>query len=181
MIRHIKQLNNVSFHDLYQVYPDMDIDVAYEKKLLLGHDIIIMQHPFYWYSAPAILKQWQDLVLEYGWAYGPGGNALAGKQIMNAISCGGSKEVYRREGRNRYTIRELLAPHEQTAHLCQMEYLPPFVVHGTHKLNQTDIELHAVQYEEILIGLESGRISPEEWLRATYMNDLNPLPITLQS
>ncbi|MEP7141766.1 MAG: NAD(P)H-dependent oxidoreductase [Ferruginibacter sp.] len=181
LMRRAKRLNNVSFHDLYQVYPDLDIDVAHEKKLLLEHDIIIMQHPFYWYSAPAIIKQWQDLVLEHGWAYGSGGNALTGKPILNAISCGGSREVYRREGRNRYTIKELLVPFEQTAHLCHMDYLPPFVVHGTHKLIDTDIELHASQYEEMLIGLEGGRISANEWQQVTYMNDLIPIPTPLQS
>ena len=181
LIRHVKQLNNVNFHDLYQVYPDLDIDVEYEKKLLLQHDIIVMQHPFYWYSAPAIIKQWQDLVLEHGWAYGSGGNALSGKKILNAISCGGSKEVYCREGRNGYTIKELLVPFEQTARLCHMEWLPPFVVHGTHKLIETDIELHAVQYEEMLIGLAGGRITAAEWQRVAYMNDLNPIPTPLQS
>jgi glutathione-regulated potassium-efflux system ancillary protein KefG len=181
LMKHAKQLNNVSFQDLYQVYPDMDIDVAHEKKLLLQHDIIVMQHPFYWYSAPAIIKQWQDLVLEHGWAYGSGGNALAGKMILNAISCGGSKEVYRKEGRNRYTIKELLVPFEQTAILCHMHYLPPFVVHGTHKLNDTDIDLYALQYEEMLIGLESGRITAGEWQQVTYMNDINPISTTLQS
>ncbi|MEP7108012.1 MAG: NAD(P)H-dependent oxidoreductase [Ferruginibacter sp.] len=181
LIKHAEQIDNVIFHDLYQLYPDMDIDVDYEKRLLLQHDIIVMQHPFYWYSAPAIIKQWQDLVLEHGWAYGSGGNALAGKQIMNAISCGGSKEVYSKEGRNRYTIKELLVPFEQTANLCGMQWLPPFVVHGTHKLNDTDIELHACQFEEMLIGLESGRITAGEWQQVVYMNDLNPIPTPLQS
>ncbi|MEJ7586381.1 MAG: NAD(P)H-dependent oxidoreductase [Ferruginibacter sp.] len=181
LIWHARQLPGISFHDLYQVYPDLDIDVVYEKKLLLTHDLIILQHPFYWYSAPAIIKQWQDLVLEHGWAYGPGGNALAGKQIMNAISCGGSREVYNKEGRNRYTIKELLAPHEQTAHLCQMEFLPPFVVHGTHKLNDTDIELYGRQYAEILTSLNNGNVTAAEWQQATYMNDLNLISGPLQS
>ncbi|MCW3093548.1 MAG: oxidoreductase [Ferruginibacter sp.] len=181
LIRPVKQLENVSLHDLYQVYPEMDIDIAYEQKLLLQHDIIIMQHPFYWYSAPAIIKQWQDLVLEHGWAYGSGGTALTDKKIMNAISCGGSKEVYNREGRNRYTITELLVPFEQTAHLCHLQYLPPFVVHGTHKLKDPDIELYAVQYEEMLIGLANDRITAAEWQQVSYMNDLNLIPKILQS
>ncbi len=181
MMRHAKEVDNITFHDLYQAYPDMDIDVAQEQKLLLQHDLIIMQHPFYWYSAPAIIKQWQDLVLEHGWAYGSGGSALAGKQIMNAISCGGSREVYCREGRNRYTIKELLTPFEQTAFLCQMEWLPPFVVHGTHKLNDADIDLYACQFEEMLIGLQGGRITPDEWQQVSYMNDLNPIPASFQS
>ena len=57
-------VQGITINDLYQSYPDFDIDVEREKDLLLSHDIIIWQHPLYWYSSPAILKQWQDLVLE---------------------------------------------------------------------------------------------------------------------
>jgi glutathione-regulated potassium-efflux system ancillary protein KefG len=181
MIRHIKRLPNVTFHDLYQVYPDMDIDTEFEKKLLLQHDIIVMQHPFYWYSAPALIKQWQDLVLEHGWAYGSGGVALANKKIFNVITCGGPREFYQKKGRNRFTINEMLVPFNQTAFLCHMIYMPPFVVHGTHNLSDTDIELHAVQYEELLIAIQSGRITENEWQHAEYLNDLVPIPSIIQS
>lgn len=176
-----KNHDGIYFHDLYEVYPDLDINPAAEQQLLLKHDVIIFQHPFYWYSAPAIIKQWLDLVLEHGWAYGTGGNALRGKKMMNAISCGASREVYRREGRNRYTINELLAPFNQTAFLCGMTYLPPFVIHGTHKLQETDINLLSLQYENMLVGLQSNRITPDEWSRVEYMNDLIPIPQTIQS
>ncbi len=65
-----------------------------EQKLLLDHDLIVFQHPFYWYSCPAIVKEWLDLVLENGWAYGPGGTRLAGKFMMSAVSTGGSEMAY---------------------------------------------------------------------------------------
>ncbi|MEO5997290.1 MAG: NAD(P)H-dependent oxidoreductase [Chitinophagaceae bacterium] len=162
LIRHIRQLPNITFHDLYQVYPDMDIDMEYEKKLLLQHDIVVLQHPFYWYSAPALIKQWQDLVLEHGWAYGSGGNALSGKKIFNAITCGGSREMYQKLGRNRFTVNELLSPFNQTAFLCHMTYLPPYVVHGTLRISESDIDLHAVKYEELLIAIQNGTITENE-------------------
>ncbi len=183
MVKHVKHLRPglVTFHDLYEAYPDLDIDVEKEKKLLLAHDVIIWQHPFYWYSCPPIIKQWMDLVLMHNWAYGPQGKMLAGKKIFNAISCGGSKEAYSAAGRNRYTIPQLLAPFEQTARLCNMEYLPPFVVHGTHRLEIPDMELHAVQYEQLLIALASDRISEEEYKAVTYLNDISPIPEQIQS
>ena len=178
---HIRNLEGVTFRDLYEAYPDLDIDVKQEQKLLLQHDIIIFQHPFYWYSSPAIIKQWQDLVLEYGWAYGTDGTALAGKRIFNAISCGGPRHVYSDQGRNRFTIRQFLAPFDQTAVLCKMKYMPPFVVHGTHRLSAEDIELHAVQYEQLLIALVHDRISDQECDEVEYVNDLIPVPQTIQS
>ena len=73
MLRAIAGLDGVTLVDLYADYPDFDIDVAREQQRLLAHDVIVLQHPFYWYSSPAIIKEWQDLVLENGWAYGPGG------------------------------------------------------------------------------------------------------------
>ena len=178
---HVRGLEAVTFRDLYENYPDLDIDVKKEQQLLLEHDIIIFQHPFYWYSSPAIIKQWQDLVLEHGWAYGGSGTALAGKRLMNAISCGGPRHVYSQEGRNRFTIRQFLAPFDQTAVLCKMKYMPPFVVHGTHRLAGEEIELHAVQYEQLLIALANDRISDAECNDIEYVNDLIPIPLTIQS
>jgi glutathione-regulated potassium-efflux system ancillary protein KefG len=124
-------MEGVTFHDLYQAYPEFDIDVKHEQQLLLDHDIIVFHHPFYWYSTPAIIKEYLDLVLEHGWAYGKEGNALKGKWLMNVTTTGGQEKAYCEIGSNRYTVRQLLAPMEQTAFLCKMLFLPPFVIHGT--------------------------------------------------
>ena len=81
----IRDVEGVTIRDLYEDYPTLFIDVKREQADLVEHDIIVFQHPFYWYSCPAILKDWQDLVLEHGWAYGVGGNQLRGKITLNAI------------------------------------------------------------------------------------------------
>jgi glutathione-regulated potassium-efflux system ancillary protein KefG len=181
LIRHARNLKDVTFHDLYEAYPDLDVQVKQEQKLLLEHQIIIFQHPFYWYSSPAIIKQWQDLVLEHGWAYGSGGDALAGKKMMNAISCGGPITGYSPGGRNRFTIRQFLAPFDQTAVLCKMIYLPPFAVHGTHHLSEDDIERYGLQYEQLLHALVNDRISEGDANRVDYVNDLLSIPQTIQT
>ena len=82
LVQQIPDIPEITFHDLYEKYPDFNIDIENEKKLLADHQIIIWHHPFYWYSAPPLLKQWIDLVLEFGWAYGPGGDALEGKILF---------------------------------------------------------------------------------------------------
>lgn len=181
MVRHAAHLDGITFRDLYQLYPDFEINIKKEQQLLLEHDFVIWQHPFYWYSAPPLLKQWLDLVLEHNWAYGSKGNALTGKYVLNAISAGASQTVYTREGRNHFTVREFLAPFEQTARLCKMEYLPPFVVHGTHRISDSDAEFYAVQYEQLLIAIVNNRLSPAQMEAVTYLNDLLPIPQSLQS
>ena len=130
----VKGLEGVYFHDLYQEYPEFHIDVKKEQELLMEHDVIIFHHPFFWYSTPSLLKEWQDLVLEHGWAYGSQGNALNGKLFLNVITTGGKEIAYHTEGYNRFTVRQLLSPLEQTANLCKMIFLAPFIVHGTHSI-----------------------------------------------
>jgi len=165
-----REVAGVTFHDLYEAYPDFDVDVRREQQLLGGHDVAVLQHPFYWYSTPALVKQWEDLVLEHGWAYGTGGTALRGKWWLSALTTGGRESAYRPDGLNRFTIRQLLAPLEQTARLCGMEFLPPFVVHGTHRLEPADIDEAARQYRLGLEAIRDERLDLEAARLHPYLN-----------
>lgn len=148
----------VTLHDLYEEYPDLHIDVRREQELLLAHDVVVFQHPFFWYSAPAILKEWQDLVLEHNWAYGTEGRALEGKVTFNVITAGGSEAAYQDAGFNRFTIRQLLSPFEATAHLCRMTYLAPFVVHGALRMAAAEVAPYARDYGHLLDALVEERL-----------------------
>jgi glutathione-regulated potassium-efflux system ancillary protein KefG len=149
----------VTLHDLYEEYPSLRIDVRREQQLLLEHEVVVFQHPFYWYSVPAILKQWQDLVLEHGWAYGAHGHELDGKITLNVVSTGGPQQAYNADGWNRFTMRQLLAPWDQTAHLCRMSFLAPFVVHGALRLStEEDVAPHARAYVQLLEALRDDRL-----------------------
>jgi glutathione-regulated potassium-efflux system ancillary protein KefG len=97
------RLPRLTFHDLYEAYPDFNVDVAREQALLLDHDVVVLHHPFYWYSAPPLVKQWEDLVLEHGWAYGAHGRMLEGKRLLSVVTLGGVAAAYRPEGYNRFT------------------------------------------------------------------------------
>jgi glutathione-regulated potassium-efflux system ancillary protein KefG len=162
----------VTFRDMYELYPDFNIDVAAEKECLLQHDVIVLQHPFFWYNCPPLMKQWIDLVLEYGWAYGKGGDKLAGKQVLQVITSAGTFDVYRPEGRNRFTYRTLLSSFDQTMHLCQMHYLPPFIVPGAPRLTREQLGDYAQQYQRILLGLQRGTWTPEQLGSAEYFNQI---------
>jgi glutathione-regulated potassium-efflux system ancillary protein KefG len=172
MVSAIEDIEDVTLHFLYEEYPDFHIDVKREQDLLLEHDVYIWQHPFYWYSSPSILKEWIDLVLKHGFAYGRTGTALKGKRVFSVITAGGRKEVYQKGNMNNLTIPQFLAPFRQTAHLCNMIYLPPFVVHGTHLLSEEEIHQAAKDYRRILISLRDQIFSDEEIWNCTYMNDL---------
>ncbi|MBM7649764.1 glutathione-regulated potassium-efflux system ancillary protein KefG [Bacillus ectoiniformans] len=132
--------DGITVHDLYEKYPDGANDVAYEQQLLLDHDRIVFQFPFYWYSSPALLKEWQDTVLTYGWAYGSEGTKLHGKEFMLAISTGGPAEAYQAGGYNQYSMSELTKPFQATANLTGMRFLPAFTKQGVRFL--TDEQVH---------------------------------------
>lgn len=171
LVGHIPQSPHITFHDLYEAYADFNINVDREQELLLAHDIIIWHHPFYWYSAPPLLKQWIDMVLAFKWAYGPGGEALKGKCILNAITSGGPREVYQQGGRNRYSVPEFLRPFEQTARLCHMRYLPPFAVQGTHRLSEEALADAGKLYKLLLNTLQHQLPSDEELSPHSFLND----------
>lgn len=148
--------------DLYAEYPDYRIDVDREQERLLNHDVIVFLFPLFWYSTPALLKEWQDLVLEHGFAYGSGGDALKGKDFLCVCSAGGDEAAYHQGGMNNFELRTLLRPLEQTANLCQMFYLPPFALFGARTaLDDGRLQSHREQFERLLTALAEDLLS--EW------------------
>jgi glutathione-regulated potassium-efflux system ancillary protein KefF len=136
--------------DLYSLYPDYLIDVAAEQALLATAQLVVWQHPIHWYSMPPLMKLWLDDVFTFGWAYGPGGEALQGKDLWLVASTGGPEDSYRPDSYNRYFFDAFLPPYEQTAALCGMRFLPPLVLHGAHKTHDTDLAEHERIFAERL-------------------------------
>ncbi len=152
----VRGLPGVTFHDLYEAYPDHDIDVKGEQELLLAHEVVIFQHPFYWYSVPPLLKQWMDLVLEHGWAYGRDGTALRGKALQVVLTAGGREAAYQTEGFNRHTFAEFLRPIEATARLCGMPWGEPWIAAGTHTMSEAGMREVARDYAALVTRLGGG-------------------------
>ena len=132
----------VIVRDLYALYPDYLIDVAAEQALLAQASLVVWQHPIHWYSMPPLMKLWVDEVLSFGWAYGPGGTALRGKDLWLVATTGGPEDSYHPESYNRYFFDAFLPPYEQTAALCGMRFLPPLLLHGAHRADETQIAAH---------------------------------------
>lgn len=167
------EVQGVLVNDLYEIYPDFNIDVKREQELLLKHDMIIFQHPFYWYSSPSLLKEWQDLVLEHDFAYGSKGNALHGKYLFSTISTGGNADSYQPNGYNQHSMKDMLIPFKQTANLCGMTYLPPFLVQGTHSLAEgKEIKEYAGLYKRLLEKLQKEEVDLSATLDLESLNEI---------
>ncbi len=136
----------VEVRDLYALYPDYLIDTEAEQALLESARLVVWQHPIHWYSMPPLMKLWVDEVLAFGWAYGPGGNALRGKDLWLVATTGGPEESYHPDSYNRYVFDAFLPPYEQTAALCGMRFLPPLLLHGAHRASETEVAAHVGVY-----------------------------------
>ncbi|WP_131736464.1 NAD(P)H-dependent oxidoreductase [Actinomadura roseirufa] len=148
----VRDLPDVTVHDLYAEYPDLRLDVPREQRLLVGHDRVVLQFPFYWYSVPPLLKKWLDEVFERGWAYGPAGHALRGRSMQIVTAVGGGEDLYRPGGLNRFPVVDLLLPFDATANLTGMRYERPFIVHGASSIGDEALAGHVRSYRALLAG-----------------------------
>jgi glutathione-regulated potassium-efflux system ancillary protein KefF len=132
----------VQVRDLYALYPDYLIDVAAEQQALAAAQLVVWLQPLHWYGMTPLLKLWLDEVFAFGWAYGPGGQALAGKDLWLVASSGGAEDSYRPQGTNRHFFDAFLPPYEQTAALVGMRFLPPLLLHGAHRASDDELNAH---------------------------------------
>ncbi|MDV7341045.1 NAD(P)H-dependent oxidoreductase [Terasakiella sp. A23] len=172
MAKAARTLPNVTVVDLYGEYPGFDIDVAREQQRLIDHNVIIFQHPVYWYSTPAILKEWQDLVLKYGFAFGPEGTALQGKYFLNAATAGAAHDHYSKGGVLGNELIDFFKPFEYMARLCHMTYLPPFSIYRAgHVVDDGELDFYVEEYRRLLVALCDGRLDLEKAQTLTRIND----------
>ena len=140
----------IEVRDLYALYPDYLVDAEAEQAELAGARLVVWQHPIHWYGMPPLMKLWLDEVFTFGWAYGPGGSALQGKDLWLVASTGGPAQSYRPEGYNRYFFDAFLPPYEQSAALAGMRFLPPLLLHGAHRVTEAELTAHAETYAQRL-------------------------------
>jgi glutathione-regulated potassium-efflux system ancillary protein KefF len=146
LLRAVEDLPGLTVRSLYDRYPDFAIDVEAEKASLLEADLIVWQSPFYWYGVPALLQHWFEKVLEQGWAYGAGGDALSGKHVLWVTTTGSPPSGYRAEGMHAHPFDTFVHPIRQTARFCGMGWEEPIVVHGAHEIDERELVKHAQTY-----------------------------------
>jgi len=151
----LRGLDGVVVHSLYDRYPDLSIDPEVEQAALAACETVVWQHPFYWYSAPALLTLWFEKVLTRGWAYG-GGKALAGKSCLWVTTTGGDHESYSPEGAHGRPFADFVPSVEHTARFCGMTWLDPLIVHHAHHVTLEDLEALGQTYRARVAALATS-------------------------
>ncbi|OSM95913.1 MULTISPECIES: glutathione-regulated potassium-efflux system ancillary protein KefG [Lonsdalea] len=150
LLQSARGLEHVTVHDLYAHYPDFFIDIHHEQQLLREHQIIVLQHPLYTYSCPALMKEWLDRVLSRGFANGVGGNALSGKYWRSVVTTGEPVSRYTPEGHQHSFMDDVLRPFEMTATMCHMRWMTPLVIYNARRMSRDALREHAHHYGDWL-------------------------------
>ncbi|TNV20972.1 glutathione-regulated potassium-efflux system oxidoreductase KefF [Buttiauxella sp. B2] len=154
MIEQASLLPDVEVRSLYELYPDFSIDIVAEQEALSRADLVIWQHPMQWYSMPPLMKLWIDKVLSHGWAYGHGGTALCGKNVMWAVTTGGGDNHFVLGNHPGFDV--LGQPLQATALYCGMNWLPHFTIHFTFVCDENTLEVQAEMYKQRLLDWQEA-------------------------
>jgi glutathione-regulated potassium-efflux system ancillary protein KefF len=154
LVEAVRDLPGVGLRSLYDLYPDFGIDVQAEQEALSEADVIVWQHPLYWYTVPGLLKHWFDKVLAHGWAYGADGTALRGKKCLWVATTGGDDASFSPEGMHGHGFEAFVPVVRQTARFCGMEWLEPLIIHGAHRVTLASLRESATDYRARLVALQ---------------------------
>lgn len=130
-------------HNIYDQYPDWNINVEKEQQLIEEHDELVLQFPFFWFSCPPLLKKWQDEVISRGWAF-RGGTAFVNRRVRLSVSAGMRASSYSHKGAMMCTLEELLFPYRCVCKFINANY------DGFHAFYGTQDDAGVPEYHETI-------------------------------
>lgn len=119
-------------------YPDFNIDVEREQKRLVEADTVVFEFPFWWYSAPSLMRRYFEQVLSHGFAYGSTGTALHGKKLIFSFTAGAPEAAYSPEGYQHFSMDQFIPQFRALSNLCGFDWQEPVISFGMMLLNPDD-------------------------------------------
>lgn len=136
-----EQMPNVTVRNLEAIYGSTvtRFDVAAEQKAAEAADRIVFLFPVHWFNLTPMVKAYLNEVWTYGWAFGPGGTALKGKEMLIVVPAGADKHTYSATGLIHSTIEDVLTPMKASALYVGMTYLPPLAFYGAMGVSESTL------------------------------------------
>jgi NAD(P)H dehydrogenase (quinone) len=132
-------------------------DIMAEIEKIAWCDLMILQFPLYWFSAPAILKGWIDRVFVPGFAFGAGKwyerGGLVGKRAMLSLTMNAYPEMMAPDGLNGWLDVHLWPIQSGALAFCGFDVLEPFVANAVAYCDETERAAILERYEQRLCGL----------------------------
>jgi glutathione-regulated potassium-efflux system ancillary protein KefF len=154
------QIDGVWVNDLYETYPDFFIDVARERKLVAGAHTVVLVYPTEWYACPALLKEWFDVVLGDAWQRDRFSVDGGPRRCWLATTTGAAAADFAPGRRHGRPFDDYLAPLQQTAQVCGMDWLEPLVLHAAHEVDGAAVDAHVERFAARLRALAGQGAQP---------------------
>ncbi|RON20210.1 NAD(P)H dehydrogenase [Pseudomonas brassicacearum] len=155
-------------------------DIRQELDKLLWADLLILNFPIFWFSAPAMLKGWIDRVLVSGICYGgkrfydQGG--LSGKKALVTVTLGGREHMFG-DGAIHGPLEDMLRPILRgTLAYVGFDVLEPFVAWHVPYISDEARKEFLTSYQQRLEHLSDDQ--PMQFPRLAQFDEaLYPLPV----
>ncbi len=169
-------IENVDWVVLDNIQTEFTFDKEQEQQRLTQYDRILFQFPMYWYSAPALMKKYEDDVFTKNFIAYEQEGALKGKEMGIITTLGDPIKDYQVGGREGFSISELLKPYQAIAQRGQMKFLKPFVISQFAYMTDAQKQKLLIDYRSYLT---SDNFDSFTSLQKWYINQLTVLKESL--
>ncbi len=136
-------------------------DIKAEIEKVAWCDLMILQFPLYWFSAPAILKGWIDRVFVPGFAFGGGAwyerGGLVGKRAMIATTMAAFPQMMAPDGINGLLEVNLWPIQNGVLAFCGFDVLAPFIANAVPYVDDARRARILDAYDNRLTGIAVER------------------------
>ncbi|CAI2647638.1 Glutathione-regulated potassium-efflux system ancillary protein KefG [Apilactobacillus kunkeei] len=169
-------IENVDWVVLDNIQTDFTFDKEQEQQRLAQYDRILFQFPMYWYSAPALMKRYEDDVFTKNFIAYEQEGALKGKEMGIITTLGDPIKDYQVGGREGFSISELLKPYQAIAQRGKMKFLKPFVISQFAYMTDAQKQKLLIDYRSYLTNDNFDSFSS---LQKWYIDQLTDLKESL--
>lgn len=143
-------IENITFRDLYEDYPDFHIQPFKERKRIVDFDRIIFHFPLIWFGLPPLLKLWIDEVFDIRWITEDGLNILSGKDAIIVTSVGGRHSTYTSLGKYGVSVETLLAGLRVSLNVNKIKLKKVQVIYNADDLSASQLDGYVTELSKII-------------------------------
>ncbi|MDW6002557.1 NAD(P)H-dependent oxidoreductase [Vibrio mangrovi] len=129
-----------------------NFDIAAEQAAYENMDRIVYLFPIHWFNITPMLKAYLNEVWTYGWAFGPEGEALKGKEMLVVTCAGASESTYTPAGLVQSTIKDVLTPMKASALYVGMKYIEPLAFYESMDVSSEKLASFQEQLSQRLLA-----------------------------
>lgn len=153
LIQAYEGLSSVTFRDLYQEYPDFQIQPFRERKRLIMYDSFIFHMPLLWFGMPPLLKLWMDETFDIKWiSERRSESPLVGKKASIVVTAGGSKSAFSEEGLFQINAKKYLSPLTESLRILGVRVENFIEIYNADQMSYMSLEPYYLELRSLAIN-----------------------------